>query len=70
MAACWRWLRSHKMTVIHEEIYAMFLRSNGIRVGFGNALETSRFSTIHFVAARRAVLGADLAGDHDARIPG
>jgi hypothetical protein len=45
------------------------LRRDGIGVGLGNALDDLDIFDIELVAAGGALVGADLAGDDDARTP-
>ena len=61
-------LRPHpKMPVLHQEICAVLLRRNGVGIGLRHALHHLHVRHIEFVAARRALIGANLAFDDHAR---
>src|ERR1700690_356296 len=54
------------MAVLHQKIDAMLFGSDGIRSRFGHALHDFHVRDIEFVAARSALVGANLAFDDDA----
>jgi hypothetical protein len=56
------------MAVLHEEIDAMLLEGDGVGVGLGDALDDLEVFDIEFEAAGSALVGADFAGDDDARL--
>ena len=47
--------------MVHQEIDAVLFGRDGIRIGFRHALHDLDAFDIHFEAAGRALLGADLA---------
>ena len=59
-----------QVAVVHQEIDAVLLGRDGIRVGFRHALHHFQVLHVHLVAAGRALFGADLAGDDDGRFLG
>src|SRR5208337_984322 len=59
-----------EMAMLHEEIDAMLLERDGIRVGLGDALDDLEVFDIELVTAGGALVGADFAGDDDARLLG
>ena len=62
--------RAHpEMAVLHQEIDAVLLERDRIRVGLGNALDDLDIFDVELEAARRALVGANLAGDDDATTP-
>ena len=59
-----------EMAVLHEEVDAVLLGGDGVRVGLGNALDDLNVFDVELEAAGCALVGADFAGDDDATIPG
>ena len=51
--------------MLHEEVNAVFLRRDRVRIAFGDALHDLDVGDVEFVAARRACVGADDAGRQD-----
>lgn len=49
------------MAMLHQEIDTVFFGSNGVRVGFGDALQHLNVRDIQFVAAGGALIGANFA---------
>ena len=58
------------MAMIHQEVCAVFLGRNGVRVGFRDLLENLHRFDIEFIAAGGARLGADLTADDEGRFLG
>ena len=56
-----------QVPVVHQEIDAVLFGRDRIRLGLGHALHDFDVLDIHLVAARRALLGADLARDDERR---
>ena len=56
-----------EMAVVHQEIRAMFLGRDGIGIRFRNAVEHLGALHIHFIAAGRALLGANFAAKNQRR---
>ena len=56
-----------QMAVFHQELDSVLFQRNGIRLAVGHALHHFRLRHIQLVAAGSALIGADLAGDDDAR---
>jgi hypothetical protein len=54
------------VTLVEQEVYAVFLELNGKWRGIGNFLNDSDFGDADFKATRSALLGADFAGHDDA----
>ena len=60
--------RAHpQMAMLHQEIDAMLLQRDGIGIIFGDALHHLHAAHVELVAPRRALVGADLPFDDDAR---
>ena len=59
-----------QVPVVHQEVDAVVLGRDGVRIGLRNALDHLQVLDIQLVAARRAGFGADLAGDDDRRFLG
>ena len=55
------------MAVLHEEVGAVIFGRDGIRIGFGDALNDLDVRDIELVAAGSTLVSADLAFDDDAR---
>ena len=56
--------------MLHQEIDAVLLERDGVGIGLGNALHDLETLDVQFKAAGGALVGADLAGDDDARLLG
>ena len=54
------------MTVVHQEVDAVFFGSDGIGIGFGDTLHHLDVRNVEFIAARSALVSANLAFDNDA----
>ncbi len=64
-------LRAHpEMAMLHEELGAMLFGRDGVRIGLGHALDNLNVDHVEFVAAGRALIGADFALDDHARLLG
>ena len=55
-----------EMAMLHEEVDAVLLESDGVGVGLGDALDDLEVFNVELVAAGGALVGADFAGDDDA----
>ena len=61
-------LRAHpQMPMLHQEFGAMLFRRDGIGIGLRHALHDLHVRHVEFVAAGRALVGANLAFDDHAR---
>ncbi len=58
-----------EVAVLHEEVDAVLLEGDGVGVGLGDALDDLDVFDVELEAAGGALVGADLAGDDDARTP-
>ena len=56
-----------EMAMLHQEIDAVLFRSDGIGIGFGDALHDLDIRDVEFIAAGSALIGAHFAFDDDAR---
>ena len=59
-----------EVAMLHEEVDAVLLEGDGVGVGLGNALDDFEVFDVELEAAGGALVGADLAGDDDARLLG
>ena len=63
--------RAHpQMAMLHQEIDAVLLGRDGVRIVRVHTLHDLRVGDVHLVAAGRALVGADFAGDDHARFLG
>ena len=56
-----------QVAVFHQELDPVLFQRDGIRFAVGHALHHFRLRHIQFVAAGRALIGADFASNDDAR---
>ena len=56
------------MAMLHQEIDAVLLERDRVRIGLGHALNHLHVFHVQLEAARGALVGADLAGDNHARL--
>ena len=56
-----------EMTMLHQEVDAVFLQRNGVGVVLLHLLHDLRVGDVQLVAAGRALVSADFAGNDDAR---
>ena len=56
------------MAVLHQEVDAVLLERDGVGIGLGHALDDLEVFDVELISARRALVGAHLAGDNDARL--
>ena len=54
-----------EVAALHEEVDAVLLGSDGVGVGLGDALDDLDVLDVELKSSRRALVGADFAGDDD-----